>query len=37
MEIADHLQKMVWTLTNDGKDLSQEQKEYLESIPLLDE
>ena len=36
MEIADHLQKMVWTLTNDGKDLSQDQKEYLESIPLLD-
>ncbi len=36
-EIADHLQKMVWTLTNDGKELSQEQKDYIESIPVLEE
>ncbi len=37
MEIADHLQNMVWTLTNDGTELSQEQKDYLESLPKIEE
>ncbi len=37
MEIADHLQNMVWTLTNDGKELSREQKDYLESLPFVEE
>ncbi len=37
IEIADHLQKMVWTLTNDGKDLSQKQIDYIETIPVLEE
>jgi hypothetical protein len=37
IEIADHLQKMVWTLTNDGEYLSQEQKDYIKTIPLMED
>ena len=37
MEIADHLQNMVWTLTNDGKRLSQEQKDFIKTIPFVEE
>ena len=36
-EVADHIQNAVWTLTNDGNDLSEEQVNYLESLPDLDE
>ncbi len=32
-EVSDHLQNAVWTLTNDGEELSQEQIDYLHSIP----
>ena len=34
-EIADEIQNDIWTITNDEKDLSQEQIEYIESIPML--
>jgi len=34
IDIADHLQNMVWTLTNDGKELSQEQIDFIESLPV---
>jgi len=36
-EIADHLQNMVWTLTNDGKKLSQEQRDFIQTIPFVEE
>jgi hypothetical protein len=31
--IADQLQNAVWTLTNDGKELSQEQVDFIDSLP----
>ncbi len=34
-EIADEIQNDIWTITNDGEDLSEEQIEYIESIPML--
>jgi hypothetical protein len=34
-EVADAIQNDIWTLTNDGVDLSKEQIEYIESIPML--
>jgi len=34
-EIADAIQNDIWTITNDGVDLSEEQLEYIESIPML--
>ncbi len=35
-EVADHIQNAIWTLTNDGNDLSEEQVENLENIPDID-
>ncbi len=32
-EIADYLQNAIWTLTNDRKELSQEQIDYIKAIP----
>ena len=32
-EIADHIQNAIWQLTNEGKDLSQEQIDYFNSLP----
>ncbi len=35
-EAADHIQNAVWTLTNDGVDLTEEQVDYLENLPDFD-
>jgi hypothetical protein len=34
-ERAHHLQEAVWTLTNDGQDLSSDQINYIKSIPMV--
>ncbi len=34
-EIADAIQNDIWTITNDMEDLSEQQIEYIESIPML--
>ncbi len=36
-EIADHLQNALWTITNDGEELSQEQIDYIDAIPEIEE
>jgi len=35
-EISDHIQNLIWKLTNDGKELSQEDIEYFHSLPNLE-
>jgi hypothetical protein len=32
-EISNHVQNLIWKLTNDGKELSQEDMEYFHSLP----
>jgi hypothetical protein len=32
-DIADHIQNAIWQITNEGKDLSEEQISYFESLP----
>ncbi|NPA37548.1 MAG: hypothetical protein GXO47_11955 [Chlorobi bacterium] len=36
-DIADHIQNAIWQLTNDLEDLSEEQIEYFESLPEIDD
>jgi len=33
MDIADHIQNAIWQITNEGKNLTEEQIQYFESLP----
>ena len=36
-EMADHIQNAIWQITNDGQDLTQEQIDYFDSLPDIEE
>ena len=37
IDIADHIQNAIWQITNDGKDLTEEQLSYFDALPDLPE